>query len=378
MSDFGVREIAAAYVDDSRIDRSRQGSPRRQGRDRGRRSPPAPQREPARADRGRHRTGKTRTLQLLAEQLSARAPVFAADMKGDLSGIARRVRPSGPAAQRAGESARIGAPGSGRVPRSADRPGVPVRATVSEFGPLLLRKVLGLNETQEPSLGARLPLRRRKGLPLLDLGGPPRGAHLPDRTGQGGAQGARRDLAGDGRGAAARLVALGGRRRHEFFGEPEFDVTTSCAPRPTAAASSCSSSRTCRTSRRCSRRPDVAAGRAVRAAPRGRRPRQAEARVLLRRGPPAVRRRHARPSSSRSTQTVRLIRSKGVGVFFITQPPKDIPTTSSPSSETACSTPCARSRSTTRRPSARPCARSRSPNYDLEELLRSSGSAKLR
>ena len=88
--------------------------------------------------------------------------------------------------------------------------GVPVRATVSDFGPQLLAKILGANETQEQSLGLVFHYADEKGLPLLDLVRPARAADLPRlRRGQGGAEGHRRPVGGDGR----RAAALAGRAR---------------------------------------------------------------------------------------------------------------------------------------------------------------------
>ncbi len=118
-------------------------------------------------------TGKTRTLQLMAEQISrAGVSVFAADIKGDLSGIALPGTPSEKLLARTQaisqdwkpegcptEFYSLGAQGSG----------VPIRATVSSFGPILLSKVLGLNETQESSLGLVFHYADAQGLPLLDL-----------------------------------------------------------------------------------------------------------------------------------------------------------------------------------------------------------------
>ena len=119
-------------------------------------------------------TGKTRTLQVLAEQLAAAGvPVFAADIKGDLSGVAT------PGAESAKLDERT--QGIGQNWTSASFPteyfalggvgrGIPVRATVSGFGPLLLSKVLGLNATQESSLGLVFHYASNAGLPLVDLG----------------------------------------------------------------------------------------------------------------------------------------------------------------------------------------------------------------
>ena len=105
-------------------------------------------------------------------------------------------------------------------------PGVPVRATVSDFGPQLLAKILEANETQEQSLAARLPLRRREGPAAARPVRPARAADLPRlRRGQGRARGHRRARVGDRRRAAARAGRAwrtgGG---NEFFGEPQLDV----------------------------------------------------------------------------------------------------------------------------------------------------------
>ena len=101
-------------------------------------------------------TGKTRTLQGLAEQLSAAGvPVVVADIKGDLSGLAAPGATDGPAAKRAADLGEPFTPAAFPVEFLAlggIGPGVPVRATVTDFGPQLLAKVLGSNETQEQSL----------------------------------------------------------------------------------------------------------------------------------------------------------------------------------------------------------------------------------
>src|SRR5688500_584274 len=102
-------------------------------------------------------TGKTKTLQLLAEQLSSHGvPVFAADIKGDLSGISVPGEPSDKLTARTAsvgqEWTATGFP-TEFYAIGGQGVGVPVRVTMSAFGPTLLAKVLGLNETQESSLG---------------------------------------------------------------------------------------------------------------------------------------------------------------------------------------------------------------------------------
>ncbi|MFE7552818.1 helicase HerA-like domain-containing protein [Streptomyces gardneri] len=118
-------------------------------------------------------TGKTKTLQLIAEQLSGHGvPVFLADIKGDVSGI------SAPGAD--GEKVRERAAQVGQEWRGTGfpcefyglggiGPGIPVRATVTGFGPVLLSKVLQLNKTQEQSLGLIFHYADSKGLELVDL-----------------------------------------------------------------------------------------------------------------------------------------------------------------------------------------------------------------
>jgi uncharacterized protein len=118
-------------------------------------------------------TGKTKTLQLIAEQLSAAGvAVVMADVKGDLSGLSRpgeandrtaaRAKDTGDDWQPTGFPVEFLSLGTGGV-------GVPVRATISSFGPILLSKVLGLNASQESTLGLIFHYADQKGLPLLDL-----------------------------------------------------------------------------------------------------------------------------------------------------------------------------------------------------------------
>jgi DNA helicase HerA-like ATPase len=118
-------------------------------------------------------TGKTKTLQLMAEQLSAAGvPVVLADMKGDLSGLAQPGAGGDRVTQRAAATADAWQPTGYPVEYLALGglgTGVPVRATMTSFGPVLLSKVLGLNPTQESSLGLVFHYADQAGLPLLDL-----------------------------------------------------------------------------------------------------------------------------------------------------------------------------------------------------------------
>ena len=117
-------------------------------------------------------TGKTMTLQLIAEQLSAAGvPVFLADIKGDLSGLAAPGEAGDRSPRAPPTSARLGSRGASRWSslRSAAGHRRPGARHDDLFGPLLLSKVLDLNETQESSLGLVFHYADKAGLALLDL-----------------------------------------------------------------------------------------------------------------------------------------------------------------------------------------------------------------
>jgi uncharacterized protein len=118
-------------------------------------------------------TGKTKTLQLIAEQLSAAGvPVLMADVKGDLSGLSRPGQSSDKITERAKETGDNWAASAFPVDflsLGTKGIGVPVRATIASFGPILLSKVLGLNATQESTLGLIFHWAEQKNYELLDL-----------------------------------------------------------------------------------------------------------------------------------------------------------------------------------------------------------------
>ena len=174
-------------------------------------------------------TGKTKTLQLLAGELSkAGVPVFVADIKGDVTGIA--------------------APGDGTNPKVVERVqslnwtfqpgghpveflslsgalGAPVRATVHSFGPLLLGKVLDLNETQTSILSLVFKYCDDNSLPLLDL------KDLAETLKYLSSDDGKAVLADYGGMSPASvgvllrsLVVVEQQGADIFFGEPEFDV----------------------------------------------------------------------------------------------------------------------------------------------------------
>ncbi|PTR31913.1 hypothetical protein C8K36_101956 [Rhodococcus sp. OK519] len=175
-------------------------------------------------------TGKTKTLQGIAEQLStAGVPVVMADVKGDLSGLSAPGESNDKIAARAVETgdpdwSPVGFPVQ-FVSLGTDGIGVPVRATITSFGPILLSKVLGLNGTQESTLGLIFHWADTRGLALLDL--KDLRAVITHLTSDEG----KADLKGIGGVSAATagvilraLVNLEADGGDTFFGEPEFET----------------------------------------------------------------------------------------------------------------------------------------------------------
>ena len=118
-------------------------------------------------------TGKTVTLQVLAERFSRiGVPVFMADVKGDLTGIAK-AGSLGDKMKKRLDSLKLPEPQWGACPVALwdvwGEQGHPVRATVSDMGPLLLARLLNLNETQEGVLTLAFKIADDHGLLLLDL-----------------------------------------------------------------------------------------------------------------------------------------------------------------------------------------------------------------
>src|SRR5690349_3310493 len=173
-------------------------------------------------------TGKTKTLQLLAGQLSAfGVPVFAVDVKGDLSGVGAPGDPANPAVASRVESMKLDF-----VPQAhpieilslSGKQGAHVRASISSFGPLLLGKVLDLNDTQTSILSLVYRYCDDEHLPLLDL------ADLRTTLKFLGSDEGKPVLAELGGISPASLgvllraiVTLEQEGAGDFFGEPEFD-----------------------------------------------------------------------------------------------------------------------------------------------------------
>ena len=275
-------------------------------------------------------TGKTKTLQLLAEQLSDNGvPVFAADIKGDLSGL------SVPGA--GGEKIEARAKSVGQewtaqgfptefFALGGDGIGVPLRVTMKAFGPVLLSKVLGLNETQESSLGLVFHYADKAGLPLVDLAD--LRAVVQFLTSDEGKP-SLKELGGLSAATAGvilrELIGFSDQGADAFFGEPEFAVTDVLQVRDGKGVISLVELPNLQD------RPALFStflmwllGQLFRELPEEGdldKPKLVfffdEAHLLFADASKAF--------LEQIAQTVRLIRSKGVGVFFVTQSPTDVP-----------------------------------------------------
>ncbi len=172
-------------------------------------------------------TGKTKTLQLMAEQIaSAGTPVFLADLKGDLSGLGVAGQSDDRIATRARETGYAWSPAAFPIELVSltGKRGAQLRATVSSFGPLLLSKVLGLNDTQASVLTLVFKYCDDRGLLLLDF--PDLRAVLQHLTGDGADD--LKDYGGMSKASVGvllrEMVELEAQGALAFFGEPEFDL----------------------------------------------------------------------------------------------------------------------------------------------------------
>jgi DNA double-strand break repair helicase HerA and related ATPase len=277
-------------------------------------------------------TGKTKTLQLLAEQLSAQGvPVVLADVKGDLSGLSRPGEPGDRVARRAADTADDWSPTGYPVEFLALGglgSGVPLRATITSFGPLLLSKVLDLNATQSSSLALVFHYADSAGLPLLDL--KDLRAVISWLTSDAGKP-ELEQLGGLSRATAGvilrELIALEDGGGDVFFGEPEWETTDllRTAPDGRGVITSVELSE-------LQDRPQLFSTflmwlltdlfEELPEVGDLEEPKLVfffdEAHLLFTGASKAL--------LETVTQTVRLIRSKGVGIFFVTQNPTDVPT----------------------------------------------------
>lgn len=175
-------------------------------------------------------TGKTKTVQVFAEQLShAGVPSLVLDIKGDFSGIAQSGAENNIIKERLAKTHLPYQPQAFPVELMtiSGEAGVKLRATVTEFGPILLSKILDLNDTQQSIISIVFKYSDDKGLPLIDLDDLKKVLQYVTDNPQGKA-----DLKNNygsispaSLGAILRsIVALEQQGAAEFFGEPSFDV----------------------------------------------------------------------------------------------------------------------------------------------------------
>ncbi|MBO1269841.1 helicase HerA-like domain-containing protein [Arthrobacter cavernae] len=276
-------------------------------------------------------TGKTVTLHMMAEQLStAGVPVFLADIKGDLSGLATAATANEKLTART-ES--LGQPWEGKVfpveflSLGGDGNGVPVRATITSFGPILLSRIMELNDTQESTLQLIFHFADKQNLELIDL--KDLRAVIQFLTSDEG-KAELENLGGLSKATAGvilrELVNLEAQGMEKFFGEPEFDTAELLRTAPDGrGVISCLELPTLQTKpmlfstflmwlladlfEDLPEAGDLDKPKLVFFLD--------EAHLLFNGASKAF--------LDAITTTVRLIRSKGVGIFFVTQTPKDVP-----------------------------------------------------
>jgi hypothetical protein len=277
-------------------------------------------------------TGKTVSLQVLAEGFSrAGVPVFAADIKGDLSGIAAKGVAKPFLEERA---TKIGLEGYSYEAFPVifwdlfGEQGHPIRATVEAMGPLLLARILELNEVQEGVLNIAFKVAADEKLPLVDLADLRAIiAHIADRATE--LTKTYGNVSKTSVGAIQRrLLVLEQQQAEHFFGEPALDIADFMRIAPDgrgyvsvlAAEKLMSSPKLYATfllwllSSLFDKLPEVGDPE---------KPKLVfffdEAHLLFDEAPKAL--------LARIEQVTRLIRSKGVGVYYITQNPLDVPDT---------------------------------------------------
>ncbi|MGV8120848.1 MAG: helicase HerA-like domain-containing protein [Candidatus Xenobiia bacterium LiM19] len=173
-------------------------------------------------------TGKTKTLQMIAEELSLKSvPILLMDIKGDLSGIAR---PGAISASIEDRQKKIGAPWApAALPVEfltiSQQKGVRLRATTHEFGPILLSKILSLNDTQGGVLSVIFKYCDEKKLPLLDIKDLKKVLQYITGEGRKDVEDAYGKISAASTGTILRkIVELESQGADLFFGEPSFAV----------------------------------------------------------------------------------------------------------------------------------------------------------
>ena len=177
-------------------------------------------------------TGKTKTLQVFAENLSEKGiPVLLMDLKGDLSGLAK-ASPGHPKIDERHE--KIGFSFEAKefpveILTISEQNGTRLRATVSEFGPVLLSRILGLSEVQEGILAILFQYCDDKELGLLDLKDLKKVLQYATQEGKAELEASYGRISTASTGAILRkIVALEQQGADMFFGERSFDVKDLC------------------------------------------------------------------------------------------------------------------------------------------------------
>jgi DNA helicase HerA-like ATPase len=276
-------------------------------------------------------TGKTLTMQAIAQRLSALGvPVFMADVKGDFSGIAKPGG-SNPKVQERLALLKIKPQFAGCPVEFWDvygKSGLPVRATVSDMGPLLLGRMLGLNDTQEGVLQLVFKIADDNGLLLLDLKDLRAmlqfvGDHASKFKTEYG------NVSTSSIGAIQRGLLSLENQGTQFFGEPMLEIADLMRVRDTASGphgvvNILAADRLMNSPKLYSSFLLWLLAELFEQLPEVGDPEKPklvfffdEAHLLFDEAPKAL--------LDKVEQVVRLIRSKGVGVYFVTQNPLDIP-----------------------------------------------------
>ncbi|WP_282610354.1 helicase HerA-like domain-containing protein [Pelagibius sp. Alg239-R121] len=275
-------------------------------------------------------TGKTVTLQILAEGFSkAGVPVFLSDAKGDLSGISQTGKPNPKLEQRAAE---IGLGGFDYSPSPTvfwdlfGKKGHPIRTTVSEMGPLLLARLLELNDTQEGVLNIAFELADDQGMLILDLKDlRALLAHVAENARELSKHYGNVSSASVGA-IQRRLLTLKQQGAEKFFGEPALELSDfmQYAPDGSGQINILAADKLMMTPRLYATFLLWLLSELFEELPEIGDPEKPklvfffdEAHLLFNDAPKAL--------VEKVEQVVRLIRSKGVGIYFVTQNPLDVP-----------------------------------------------------
>ena len=173
-------------------------------------------------------TGKTKTLQVIAEGLSnASVPVLLMDIKGDLSGIAAAGAENDKIKERMAKMGGVYTPTAYPVEllTLSNEKGVRLRATVTEFGPILLSKILGLNTTQEGVVAMIFKYCDDNGMPLLDLKDFTKVLQYVSNEGKSAIEKVYGKISTSTTGTILRkMIELQQQGADVFFGEPSFEI----------------------------------------------------------------------------------------------------------------------------------------------------------